>query len=163
VKPWIKAGLIGGVLQIVFTLPSLAAFYLPLALGGLLSILSLCFFLFLYPLPGVLDVHWTSESRTERQAMGAGALAGLLSTVIYGAATLIMVVVLSLSGGFEAYLRRLMPEAMDLIQESGMSFLFSTGVLLAEMSVLLLFHAFLVVAISTLGSVVYSGAKGRNK
>ncbi len=162
-KPWIKAGIVGGILQIVFTLPSFAAFYLPLAVGGLLSILSLCFFLFLYPLPGGLDVHWTVEPRTERQSMVAGALAGLLSTIIYGAATLIMVIVLSLTGGFEAYLRRLMPEVMDLIQESGMSFLFSTGVLLAEMSILLLFHVFLVVAISTLGSVVYAGAKGRNK
>jgi hypothetical protein len=162
-KPWIKAGIAGGILQIIFTLPSFAAFYLPAAVGGILSLFACCLFLTLYPLPGVLDVHWTAESRTEGKLLLAGALAGLLATAIDSVATLLMVAILSISGGFERYLQQTIPNEMEIFEQTGMDFLFSTGGLLVQTGIGLIFHVLTGVVLSALGALIYAGLKNKNK
>ncbi len=162
-KPWIKAGLIGGILQIAFTLPSFAAFYLPLGIGGLLSSLACCLFLFLYPLPGILEVYWSREVRGEGKIIFAGALAGLLAGGLDGIATLLLVWIASVTGGFVGYLQKAMPNEMELIDQAGLGFMFSTPGLLVQTSLALLFHIFSVVVISALAGLIYSGMKNKNK
>src|SRR5690349_3686539 len=147
-KPWMKAGLIGGALQIVFTLPSFAAFYLPLGVGGILSSLACLVFLFLYPLPGILEAYWFREVRSEGRIILAGSLAGLLATGLDSLATLLLVWIASVSGGFTGYLQKAMPDEMDLIEQAGMGFMFSTTSLLIQTSLGLLFHMFCGVVIS---------------
>ena len=162
-KPWIKAGIAGGILQILFTLPSFAAFYLPAAIGSILSLFACCLFLVLYPLPGVLEVHWTAESRTEGKLMLAGGLASLLATGIDGVATLLLVVIASLSGAVERYLQQVVPNEMELIDQAGMDFLFSTSGLLVQTGVGVVFHIITGVALSALGGLVYAGMRSKNK
>lgn len=162
-KPWIKAGLIGGILQIVFTLPSFAALYLPPGMGGLLGTLTCCLFLFLYPLPGILEAHWFREIRGEGKVMLAGALAGLFATGLDGFVTLLLVLIASITGGFDGYLRSVMPNEMNLIDQAGMGFMFSTTSLLIQTSIGLLFHIFSGVVVSALAGLVYSGMKNKNK
>ncbi len=162
-KPWIKAGIVGGILQIIFTLPSFAAFYLPLGIGGTLSLCTCCLFFLLYPLPGVLDVHWSPEQRTEGKLAFAGALAGLLAAGIDSVATLLLVVALSLSGGFERYLQQAIPNEMEMFRQTGMDFMFSTGGLLVQTGIGLIFHILTAVVLSALGSLVYAGMKNKNK
>ncbi len=162
-KPWIKAGFIGAILQIVFTLPSFAAFYLPLGIGGLLSSLACCVFLFLYPLPGVLEAHWSREARSEGKIIFGGALAGLLATGLDGIVTLLLVWIASASGGFTGYLQKVMPNEMALIDQAGIGFMFETPALLIQTGFALLFHIFSGVVVSALAGLVYSGMKNKSK
>jgi hypothetical protein len=162
-NPWIKAGLIGGILQIVFTLPSFAAFYLPLGIGGILSSFACCLFLFLYPLPGVMEAYWSKDVRGEGKIILNGALAGLLATGLDGIITLLLVWIASVTGGFTGYLQRAMPNEMDLIDQAGLGFMFSTPSLLVQTSLALLFHIFSGVVVSALAGLVYSGMKDKSK
>jgi hypothetical protein len=162
-KPWIKAGLIGGVAQIIFTLPSFAAIYLPLGVGGALSVLTCCLFFFLYPLPGILEAHWSHDSRSEGKIIFDGALAGLLATGIDGIVAFLLMFLVSVTGGIDHYLQTAMPNEMELIERSGMGFLFSTGSLLAQTAIGLLFHIFSGVVVSALAGLVYSGMKNKSK
>jgi hypothetical protein len=161
-KPWIKAGLIGGILQIVFTLPSFAAFYLPLGIGGLLSTLACCAFLFLYPLPGVLEAHWSRDARGEGKIVLGSAMAGFLATGLDGIFTFLLVWIASASGGITRYLQKAMPNEMDLIDQSGMGFMFETPALLVQLSLGILFHIFSGVVVSALAGLVYSGMKNKS-
>jgi hypothetical protein len=162
-KPWIKAGLIGGILQIIFTLPSFAVLYLPLGIGGMLSSLACCVFLFLYPLPGILEAYWSRDLRGEGKIIFAGALAGLLATGLSSIITFLLVWVASASGGFTDYLQKAMPSEMDLIDQAGMGFMFETPALLIQTVLGLLFHIFSGVVVSALAGLVYSGMKNKNK
>jgi hypothetical protein len=162
-KPWIKAGLIGGILQIVFTLPSFAALYLPLGIGGMLSSLACCLFLFLYPLPGILEAYWSRDVRGEGKIIFAGALAGLLATGLNSIVTLLLIWVASASGGFTDYLQKAMPNEMDLINQAGLAFMFETPALLIQAGFGLLFHVFSGVVVSALAGLVYSGMKNKSK
>lgn len=162
-KPWIKAGLIGGGLQIIFTVPSFAAIYLPLGIGGTISLLTCCLFFFLYPLPGILEAHWSRDSRGEGKIIFAGALAGLLATSIDGVVAFLLMFLVSVTGGIDQYLQAAMPNEMELIERSGMGFLFSTGSLLAQTAVGLLFHIFSGVVVGALAGLVYSGVKNKNR
>lgn len=162
-KPWIKAGIAGGILQVMFTLPSFLAFYVPLGIGGTLSLFTCCAFLLLYPLPGVLDVHWTSAARTEGKLALAGALAGLLATGIASMATLLLVLLVSVSGAFDRYMEDIMPGAMELISQAGLDFMYSTAGLMAQTGFALIFHVISGVALSALGGIVYAGVRNKNK
>lgn len=162
-KPWIKAGLVGGVAQIIFTLPSFVAIYLPLGVGGTLSLLTCCLFFFLYPLPGILEAHWSRDARNEGKIIFAGALAGLLATGIDGIVAFLLMFVVSATGGIDRYLQTAMPNEMELIERSGMGFLFSTGSLLAQTAIGLLFHIFSGVVVSALAALVYSGMKNKSR
>lgn len=162
-KPWVKAGIIGGVLQILFTLPSFALIYLPIGIGGAISLIACCLFFFLYPLPGVLDVHWSAESRAERNVIFAGALAGLLATVIDSIATFLLIWLVSATGGFEKYLQTAMPVEMEMINQSGIGFLFSTASILLQTSIGLIFHIVTGVVLSAFGGLVYAGMKNKSK
>ena len=162
-KPWIKAGLAGGVAQIIFTLPSFVAIYLPLGVGGTLSLLTCCLFFFLYPLPGILEAHWSRDARNEGKIIFAGALAGLLATGIDGIVAFLLMFLVSATGGIDRYLQTAMPNEMELIERSGMGFLFSTGSLLAQTAIGLLFHIFSGVVVSALAALVYSGMKNKSR
>jgi hypothetical protein len=162
-KPWIKAGLIGGGLQIIFTVPSFAAIYLPLGMGGAVSLLTCCLFFFLYPLPGILEAHWAHDTRSEGKVIFAGALAGFLATSIDGVVAFLLMFLVSATGGIDRYLQTAMPAEMEMIENSGMGFLFSTGSLLAQTAIGLIFHIFSGVVVSALAGLVYSGMRNKSK
>ena len=158
-KPWVKAGIAGGVLQILFTLPILLFYLLPLGAGALF-LLCVCFFFFLtYPVPGILAAYWTQPPRTTSQAVTTGALSGLLATGLDGLATLCLALGISLLGLNEQHLEKLFPNAQEIIQQSGSAFWFSTAGVLLQTGISLFFHVILGVTLSTLGAIIYVAMK----
>jgi hypothetical protein len=158
-KLWIKAGVLGGVLQIIFTLPILLFYALPVGIGSLFSLCVCCFFFLIYPVPGILVAHWLPAPRETGQIVRSGALAGLLATGIDSLATLLLVLGLSLTGITERYIERIMPNAMEILQQSGMEFWFSTGGQLLQTSFYLIFHIITGILLSILGGVIYTGIR----
>jgi hypothetical protein len=110
-KTWIKAGLIGGVVGMILTLPAFLALYLPMTVGALLSTCVSVVFLLLYPGIGVLAAFWLPAPRTPKQGAIDGALAGLLGFAIDGLATVLMYLIVIWTGGLEQYMQQLVPYA----------------------------------------------------
>jgi len=108
-KTWIKAGLVGGIVGVVLTLPGLLVFYLPLQLGLIISTCASIVFLLLYPGVGVLAAFWLPEPRIPKQGAIEGALAGLLAFGIDSIATIIITLFIVWTGGMEQYIRQLYP------------------------------------------------------
>jgi hypothetical protein len=158
-KPWIKAGVLGGILQIIFTLPILFFYALPLGIGSLFSLCVCCLFFLTYPVPGILVAHWLPSERETGQIVRNGALAGLLATGIDSVGTLLLVLGISLTGLNERYIQQVMPEAMEILRQSGMEFWFSTGGQLLQTSIGSIFHIVTGVLLSILGSVIYVAMK----
>jgi hypothetical protein len=154
-RPWIKAGVAGGVLQIVFTLPILLFYFLPIGIGLIFALCVSCFFCLLYPVPGILGAYWTPVPRTTSQAAKTGALAGLLATGIDSVATLILVLITSLLGLTERYVEQFIPNATEIIQQSGSGFWFSTGGQLLQAGITLIFHVIIGVILSVLGGMIF--------
>ena len=158
-KPWVKAGVVGGILQVIFTLPIMLIYFLPLGVGSLLAVCVCSFFFLLYPVPGILGLHWTPSPRNTSQGATVGALAGLLATGIDSIATLLLVLATSLLGLNERYIEQIMPNAMDVIRQQGMEFWFSTGGMLLQTAISLIFHIITGVILSILGGVIYVAIK----
>jgi hypothetical protein len=156
-KPWTKAGIVGGILQIVFTLPTLLVFILPFEIGSLLAICTCCVFLLLYPVPGILGAYWMPSPRETGQVVRTGAFAGLLAAGIDSIVTLILTLGTSWAGLYERYFEQLNPNAMEILRQRGMDFWFSTGGLLLQTSIGLVFHIITCVLLSILGGVIYTG------
>jgi hypothetical protein len=72
---------------------------------------------------------------------------------------LLLTLVISLSGLNERYLEQLMPDAQAIIHQSGMSFWLSTGGILLQTGISLIFHIVLEAILSTLGAVIYAAIK----
>jgi len=108
-KTWLKAGLVGGVAGVLLTLPVFLVFYLPLALGSIISTCASIVFLLLYPGVGVLAAFWLPKPRTTRQGAIDGALAGLVAFSIDSVATIVITLVAMWTGGLEQYIRQLAP------------------------------------------------------
>jgi len=88
-----------------------------------------------------------------------GALAGLLATGIDSIATLLLVLATSLLGLNERYIEKIMPNAMEIIRQQGMEFWFSTGGMLLQTGISLIFHIITGVILSILGGVIYVAIK----
>ena len=83
-KPWIKAGVLGGILQIIFTLPILLFYAFPAGIGAFFAVRVCCFFLLVYPVPGILVSHWLPSPRETGRLVRSVSPAGLLARgVIY--------------------------------------------------------------------------------
>lgn len=158
-KPWIKAGVMGGIVQIVFTLPILLIYVLPVGIGMFVSFCFCCFFFLLYPVPGILGAYWMPSPRATGQVAVTGALAGLLATVLDGIATLLLVLVTAQTGLTERYIEGIMPNANEILQQSGMEFWLSTGGQLLQTGISLIFHVITGVILSVLGGIIYVSVK----
>lgn len=154
-----KAGVVGGILQIMFTLPILLFYVMPVGLGFLFSLCVCSLFFLVYPVPGVLAVHWMPPPRETGQILRNGALAGLIATVIDSLATLLLVLGVAVTGINERYIERIMPNAMEILRQNGMEFWFSTGGQLLQTGVSLIFHIITGVLLSILGGIIYDALR----
>jgi hypothetical protein len=93
--------------------------------------------------------------RTTSQGVAIGALAGLLATGIDSIATLLLVLGISLAGLNERYIEQIMPDAMEIVRQSGMEFWLSTGGQLLQTGISLIFHIITGVILSALGGMIY--------
>jgi hypothetical protein len=108
-KTWLKAGLVGGIVGIVLTLPAFLAFYLPLTLGSIISTCASIVFLLLYPSVGALAAFWLPIPRETKQGAIDGALAGLVAFGIDTIATIVLTLIVMWTGGLEQYMSQFAP------------------------------------------------------
>lgn len=160
-KPWTKAGIAGGILQIVFTLPTLLIYILPFGAGTLLAMCTCCVFLLLYPVPGILNAYWMPSPReTETgQVVRTGAFAGLLAAGIDSVATLILMLGISWAGLTERYIEQMNPNGMEILRQSGLEFWYSIEGMLLQTSIGLVFHIIMGVLLSIAGGIIYNAIR----
>lgn len=160
-KAWIKAGIVVGILQIVATLPSFTLFFLPIEVGVVITYISCFVFLFLYPLPGILDVHWTSEPRSQNEILKSGTLSGFLASTIDGVITFLLIFIVSLTGGMERYLYETIPTEMEFLSQAGVGLMFFIILVLIQSCIGLIFHILTGVILSPVGGIIYANIKGK--
>jgi hypothetical protein len=158
-KPWVKAGIVGGILQAIFTLPVILIYLLPLGVGSVVALCVCSFFLLLYPVPGILGAHWLSLPRTTKQGAVTGALAGLLATAIDSIATLLIVLGSSVTGLTDRYIAQNVPNFEEIMRETGTEFWFSTGGQLLQTAITIPFHILTGVILSALAGMIYIAIK----
>ena len=160
-KPWIKAGIVGGIVQVAFTLPIIAAYFMPLAAGAVFATCISIFFFLLYPVPGLLAAHWSPPLTTGRGA-SLGALAGLLASGIDSLATAALMIVVQVLGLNEQYIARVMPDIMNL---PGSSRALTWGLVAGGIVMLisLVVNVLIGVGAGALGGIVYSALKTKGK
>ncbi len=128
-RPWVKAGLIAGIICVLISIPSYTGYFLRpnigLNIGYLLSV-CLCVPIFLiYPIAGFLAVYWQTPPWTKQLGAKEGMLAGLLTAGIYGIGTSIISIVIAMIGFPERMVQQLSPEALRLAEQTGLINMFS--------------------------------------
>jgi hypothetical protein len=160
-KAWIKAGIIVGILQIVFTLPAFTIFFLPIEIGAVISYIACFIFLFLYPLPGILEVHWTAESRPQNEILKFGALSGFLASTIDGVITFLLILLVTVTGGMETYLYEAIPAEMEALSQVGFGPMFFIVLTLIQTCIALILHILTGVILSPVGGLIYANIKNK--
>ncbi len=160
-KVWIKAGIMVGILQIVFTLPAFTVFFLPIEIGAALSYIACFIFLFLYPLPGILEVYWTAEPRSQNEILKSGALSGFLAAAIDGAITFFLILLVSFTGGIEKYLYQTIPAEMETLNQAGFGSMFFIILVLVQSCIGLIFHILTGAILSPVGGLIYANIKNK--
>lgn len=154
-RPWLKAGLIGGATLLLLNL--LGVIPLPL-LGCLVFLLEVVAFIGF----GALAAYWLPPPRATGRSAGEGALAGLLMGII-GAlfSTLMAPLGLALSGGSNAIVNALPPEAIMQLEQAGIdpATLFGGGTV-AGVTAICCFPAGAIfgAVLGALGGLIYASA-----
>ncbi len=153
-RPFLKAGLAGGLLLIIFEL---------LSLVPILGCLSLPLMLIGYLVTGALAGYWLPPRREAGPAAGQGALAGLIAGAIAGLLQVILTPLsVSLVGGADAFVSQLPLETLSQLQQAGIdpNVLFGSGTF-AGIALLCCFPASLLIgaALGALGGLVFAAAK----
>ncbi len=124
-RPWLKAGLIGGGVLAALTIIQALGILFPQASG----IISCCVsipFLLAYPAVGVLAAYWLTPPRTAGEGAKEGALAGVVAGAIDAVVTF-PVALITGPAGVQQALQQMPPEALQAWEEMGLTALFSTG------------------------------------
>jgi len=154
-RPWLKAGLIGGGVLALLTILT--------NLGTLLSpevsiIVSCCLcipILLAYPGTGALAAYWLTPPRTAGDGAKEGALAGVIAGAIDG----VVSVILSLITGASAYQQVLSQLLPEMLEETGLSSLFTTGGMTALNCVVGICGILWAVAMGAAGGAILAAAK----
>ncbi len=125
-RPWLKAGLIGGGVLAVLTILADLGTLLP---AGASMIISCCLaipILLAYPGTGALAAYWLTPPRTAGEGAKEGALAGVIAGAIGAVISFIMALMMG-SAGVQQALQQMPPETLQALEEMGLSGLFTTG------------------------------------
>lgn len=157
-RPWLKAGLIGGLVLVIINLfgliPMVSCICMPLGLVAYVAI-------------GALAARWVAPRREAGRAAGQGALAGVVSGLIGGiASTVLAPVSLAMAGGPQAFINNLPPESLQAFQQAGVDpqAVFSGGALALLAAICCLPLGMLLGAgLGALGGVIYAAIRpGQN-
>lgn len=125
-KPWLKAGLIGGaVLSVLTILTNLSSLISP-RVGSAIGCCLCIPILLVYPGIGALAALWLAPPRTAGDGAKEGALAGVVAGAIDGLITVIMTVATG-PGVYHQAFQQLPPESLRALQETGLMNLFSSA------------------------------------
>ncbi len=132
-KPWLKAGLIGGGVLSVLTILTQLISLLPQGMGAAISCcLCVPLILLAYPAIGVLAALWLPAPRTAGAGAKEGALAGVVAGAINGLISVIITVATG-PGMYQQAFQQLPPESLQALEEMGLMQLFSSTAGLAAM------------------------------
>ncbi|RME39362.1 MAG: hypothetical protein D6793_01195 [Thermoflexia bacterium] len=131
-RPWLKAGLIGGGILGLLTVLGGLGTVLP---SGTRNIIGCCIcipFLLAYPGIGALAAYWLTPPRTAGDGAKEGALAGMIAGAINGVVSVLLTLILSATGAYERVLYQLPPDAMRALEETGLKGLYTTSGMLGS-------------------------------
>jgi hypothetical protein len=156
-RPFIKAGIFGGlallVLNLLGLIPGVGLCTLPLSL-------------IVYGAVGALTASWMPAPRTPGSAAGQGALAGLIAGLIAGILQVILTPLsLAMSGGTEAMLSQLPAESLQQLEELGMNpeAIFGAGTFAGFSLICCLpLTVALGAGLGALGAVIYASVRSEN-
>jgi hypothetical protein len=156
-RPFIKAGIYGGIAMLV------------LNLLGLIPMVALCILplsLIVYGAVGALAASWMPAPRTPGSAAGQGALAGLIAGLVAGILQVILTPLsLAMSGGTEAMLSQLPAESLRQFEELGLNpeAIFGAGTFAGFALVCCLpLTLVLGAGLGALGAVIYASVRSEN-
>jgi hypothetical protein len=154
-SPWLKAGLIGGVVLTVLNLLGLIP-----CVGWLTCILGLV----AYAGIGALAAHWMPPLRMAGPAAGQGAVAAMVAALIGGVVNTIIILVEVAIGGSAQILSQIPPETLRQLEQQGMdpqilnTFVGPVGALLGG-SMCCLGGLVLAAVLGAIGGAVYAGIR----
>jgi hypothetical protein len=156
-KSWIKAGLIGAILEIVFTIPVLLIYIAPGIIGNSVTICTSLLYYIALPFIGVLTAIWSDKPATTKNVIKLSALAGLLASVIDGVFTVGLTTVISASGMMNSYFEKNSPEVLSLANTNEFfRFYLSPSGQAIFTSICSVINILIAVGLSVLGAVVYN-------
>jgi hypothetical protein len=153
-RPFIRAGILGGIALIVLDL---------LGLIPLVGVCALLLGVVVYAAAGAAAAHWLPPPRTAGPAAGQGALAGLIAALIGTLAQVALIPLsITMAGGSQNLANMLPPESLSQLQQVGIDpqALFSSGTY-AGITLVCCLPAALVIGagLGALGAAIYAAVR----
>lgn len=158
-RPWLKAGLIGGGVLALLTVVSSVGALLP---SGASSVIGCCLcipWLLAYPGIGALAAYWLTPPRTAGEGAKEGALAGLIAGAIDGVVSVLIALIMGAAGAYQQVFSQLPPEAMKALRQMGWDAFLSTGGIAAGSCIGGLCGILWAVAMGAAGGAILAAAK----
>lgn len=156
-RPWLKAGLIGGGgLAVLVIIRSLGMLF-PRQVSEIICGGNVILFLLTSSAVGVLAAYWLEPPRTAGAGAKEGALAGVIAGAIDSVALLITALIMAPVKVQEAL--HLMPPELQVWEERGLSSLFLTGSFLTVRCIRGIFDLLLAVALGAVGGAILAAIK----
>lgn len=158
-RPWLKAGLIGGGVLSLLTVLASVGMLLP---SGASTIVGCCLcipFLLAYLGVGALAAYWLTPPRTAGDGAKEGALAGVIAGAINGVVSVLLTLILSAAGAYERMLSQLPPESLQALEELGLQGLYTTGGMLGSSCLGSICGILWAVAMGTVGGAILAAVK----
>lgn len=160
-KPWLKAGLIGGAFLTAWTFTTTLSFILPLE-ASLAASCCLCLPFFLaYPAVGALAAYWMPAPRDVGSATKEGTLAGLVAGIIAGLADFIWLGAMIALRVMDGFFAQLPPGSAEILRERGLYWWFTPGGLAVTVCFNNLFMLVWAVACGAAGGALLAALKPR--
>jgi len=120
-RPWLKAGLIGGGVLALLTILADLGTLLPSEVSTIISCCLCIPLLLAYPGTGALAAYWLTPPRTAGEGAKEGALAGIIAGVIDSVVSVILALIMGAAGVYQQALSQLPPETMRALKEMGLA------------------------------------------
>jgi hypothetical protein len=104
IRPWLKAGLVGGAILGMLTVLSTFSLFLSESVRDLVTCCVCCLQMSIYPAVGILAAFWIISPRSTGQGARTGALAGLVAGGVDGVVTLLAGLASVMLGASQRYL-----------------------------------------------------------
>jgi len=158
-RPYLKAGLIGGgALSLLTILTNLGAL-LPSEINTIINCCLCIPFLLAYPGTGALAAYWLTPPRMAGEGAKEGALAGTIAGVMDGMVSMILALIMGAAGVYQQMLGQLSPETLRALEEIGLSGPYISGGMVALSCVGSICGILWAVAMGAAGGAILAAAK----
>jgi hypothetical protein len=157
-RPWLKAGLIGGGVLSVLTILTSLGTLLPSEVSTIISCCLCIPFFLAYLGTGALAAYWLTPPRMAGSGAKEGALAGVIAGAIDAVITVMMTLITGPAGVQQA-LQQMPPETLQALEEMGLSGMLTTGGMAALSCVGGICGILWAVAMGAAGGAILAAAK----